>query len=138
MWNSCMKCWTWPYGAKSRPSSPIHQVWSLLIWDIMQHWVVIPYQTFGTTCWSHIQGSEIQRRKQKMTEINWQNLLFWYLPIVYLFKEAWYFRSWIYFCFQAMKHLTWWTSVIELCSITWPHRNINLLGYAPENRSSPM
>jgi hypothetical protein len=41
------------------------------------------------------------------------------------------------FCFQAMKHLTWCTYVIELFSITWPHRNIILLGYPPENRSSP-
>jgi hypothetical protein len=53
------------------------------------------------------------------------------------FKEAWHFTSWLCFCFQAKKYLTWLTPQTELLSITGQHRNSNLLWYIPENRSSP-
>jgi len=31
------------------------------------------------------------------------------LSIVWFFREALCFRSWLWFCFQAKKHLTWHT-----------------------------
>jgi len=36
---------------------------SVLFWHIMQPMVVILYQRFGTTHWSHFQGLRTQRRK---------------------------------------------------------------------------
>ena len=59
------------------------------------------------------------------------------LSIIYFFKEARCFRSQICFHFQTKKHLTWWTTSNELLSITGNQRNITLLRYIPENRSSP-
>jgi len=38
---------------------------------------------------------------------------------------------------QKKKHLTWWTTWLELFSIIGHHRNTNLLKYVPEIRSSP-
>jgi len=45
------------------------------------------------------------------------------------------------FWFHAQKHLPWWTTCIQLLSITGHHRNTyfaNLLRYISENRTSPM
>jgi len=46
-----------------------------LFWIITQPVVVIPYRRFGTTYWSHLQGSripkEIQRRAQFSSTLRW-------------------------------------------------------------------
>jgi len=38
--------------------------------------------------------------------------------------------------FSGKEHLTRWTPLIELFSITGQHRDSDLLRYVPENRSS--
>jgi hypothetical protein len=48
--------WIGPWAAKPRHVSPNHHVWSVLFWDITQSRVVIPYQCFGTTYQSQLQG----------------------------------------------------------------------------------
>jgi len=62
--------WTVPCGAKPRSASPNCHVQSPLFWDITQHWVVIPYQCFGTTYQSHLQGSR-NPKEQSTAEVNW-------------------------------------------------------------------
>jgi hypothetical protein len=48
------------------------------------------------------------------------------------------FGSLLHFCFQANKHLTWWTPYIKLLAVTGYHRNRNLLRYVSEDRFPPM
>jgi len=68
--------WTRPCRAKPRPVSPHCHVRSAIMWDIIQHWVVIPYRYFGTTYQSHFKGQEIQMSEHSMTEVTWHNFLF--------------------------------------------------------------
>jgi len=58
-------------GVKPRPASPNHNVRSALLWDIMQHRVVIPYRHFGTAYQTHLQGS---RNPKERTEYSWNSL----------------------------------------------------------------
>jgi len=111
--NSHMKCqtgllWTRPYTAKPEHAPPNHHVRSLFFWDVLQHWVVIPYWRFGTTYWSQLQGSR-NPKEQSMTEVNWHNLLFWDFVHCLIFKRWAAFWEWDLFRLQAKKHLIWWT-----------------------------
>ena len=69
--NSHIKHWTRPCRAKPRPASPHCHVRSAILWDIIQHWVVIPYRHFGTTYQSHFQGS---RNPNEQTQHDWSYL----------------------------------------------------------------
>jgi hypothetical protein len=83
---SCTKCrtkpcqtgslWTGPCGDKQRSGSPNHHMWSVLLWDIKQHAVIIHYRHFGTTYWPHLQGSR-NLKEHSMIQVNWQSFLFW-------------------------------------------------------------
>jgi len=57
---SHMKCQARPCWSKPRPALPNHHARSPLFWDITQHWVVIPYQHFGTTCWFQIHTAQLK------------------------------------------------------------------------------
>jgi hypothetical protein len=39
--------------------------------------------------------------------------------------------------FSGRQYLTWWTTDIQLFSVTGHHKNSKLLRYVPENRPSP-
>ena len=60
--------WTRSCRAKPWPALPNCHVKSPLFWDIMQHWEIILYQCFGTTCLSHFPGSESLKER---TEHDW-------------------------------------------------------------------
>ena len=130
--------WTRPCRAKPRPASQNH-VRSVLFWVTTQRGGVIPYWHFGTS--PSCKGHKIQKREHSTREVNWHSLFLGVgeetLSTVWFFKELQHFGIRLYFCFQAKKHLTWWTPWIALFSITGHHRNSNLLRYVPENRSSP-
>jgi hypothetical protein len=131
--NLQMKCWTAPHQtrsywtgpciAKPWPASPNHHVKSPIFRNITQHRVVIPYQCFRTTYWSHLQGSR-NPNEQSITEVNWQNLIFFWLwpsshcSMKYNISEAGCFHLY------AKKHKMWWT---PQTSVTEYHSSSNLL-----------
>ena len=80
--------WTGPCRAKPWPASPNCHVRSPVFWDIMHHWVVIPYWNFGTTYLSHLQGLR-NPKEQSTTDVNWHSILFWKLALFsFIDKEA--------------------------------------------------
>jgi len=80
--NSSTKCqtgslWTGLCRAKPSPAASNRRVRSVLLWDITQCRVVIPYWHFRTTYRYHLQRSANQREEQT-TDFNWHNT-FWHI-----------------------------------------------------------
>jgi len=131
--------WTGPCRAKPNPASPNH-VRSAFFWDITQCRVVIPHQHFVTTYWSQFQRSRNPKERNEHNRKLIYNFIFFggrgdFVHCQFL-EDAQHFRSQLYSLFQAKMHVTWRTLYTVLFSITGQCRNINLLRYVCENRSS--
>jgi hypothetical protein len=104
--------------------------------DIMQHRVVIPLIFQNNLS---IPPSRIKKSKQT-TYHDWSLLTqsSLGLHLSYNFSKKHDTLEVGCFSFQVKKHLMWWTiNQMELFSVTRHQRQMKLLRYTPENKSSP-
>ena len=113
--------WTGPCPAKPRPvllNCPV------ILRDITQRRVVIRYRHFETTFQPQIQrsGNPKYRTEHVRSSLTQSPPFNGTLSITLFFKQTWHFRSWLCFCFQGKKHLTWftlWLSYFQWLDDTW-------------------
>ena len=88
IFNYCMKHWTGPCGVKLRIASPNCHVRSALLWNVMQHRLVIPCLHFGTTYQYHLQGQRYSKEKrQQVWNYLTQCSFLVHCPVPYFLKK---------------------------------------------------